>query len=272
MNALDLGPRDARCGQGPVDRGKPLGVRVAARRRGAEIVAAAFLTALRIKGETADELEGAVAAVRERMTPWDSGMDPGSAGRHLRDRRRRRGHGQYLDGGGDCRGGLRRAGRQARQPRGHRALRQLRRAGVLGVATNLEPARVAPVPGRAANRVPVRPRVPPRPGPARAGAAPTSVPDDLQPGRAALQPGQSRSTSSWVFRTRDPGGACRAGPCPAGTHPPRRRRDRMRRPGRGHARRTDHGLGRRSGQSATRGLAARGLRVEPPRRGDDQGS
>jgi anthranilate phosphoribosyltransferase len=37
----------------------------------AEPVIAAFLTALRVKGETADELAGAVEAVRERMAPWD---------------------------------------------------------------------------------------------------------------------------------------------------------------------------------------------------------
>jgi anthranilate phosphoribosyltransferase len=39
-----------------------------------EVTAAAFLTALRMKGETADELAGAVAAVRERMTHWETGV------------------------------------------------------------------------------------------------------------------------------------------------------------------------------------------------------
>ncbi len=34
---------------------------------------AAFLTALRVKGETADELAGAVEAVRAHMAPWDRG-------------------------------------------------------------------------------------------------------------------------------------------------------------------------------------------------------
>ncbi len=39
----------------------------------ADAAVAAYLTALRMKGETADELEGAVAAVRERMIHFDSG-------------------------------------------------------------------------------------------------------------------------------------------------------------------------------------------------------
>ena len=43
-----------------------------------EVAISAFLTALRIKGETADELEGAVCAVRERMTRWQSGLFPES--------------------------------------------------------------------------------------------------------------------------------------------------------------------------------------------------
>ncbi len=37
-----------------------------------DVAMAAFLTALRVKGETADELEGAVKAVRARMTAWES--------------------------------------------------------------------------------------------------------------------------------------------------------------------------------------------------------
>ncbi|MDR3638255.1 MAG: anthranilate phosphoribosyltransferase [Isosphaeraceae bacterium] len=35
-----------------------------------DVAIGAFLTALRVKGETADELAGAVEAVRSRMTPW----------------------------------------------------------------------------------------------------------------------------------------------------------------------------------------------------------
>jgi anthranilate phosphoribosyltransferase len=39
----------------------------------ADAAVAAFLTALRVKGETAEELEGAVSAIRERMIHFDTG-------------------------------------------------------------------------------------------------------------------------------------------------------------------------------------------------------
>jgi anthranilate phosphoribosyltransferase len=42
-----------------------------------DTVASAFLTGLRVKGETADELEGAVRAVRSRMVSWECGFEPG---------------------------------------------------------------------------------------------------------------------------------------------------------------------------------------------------
>jgi anthranilate phosphoribosyltransferase len=48
-----------------------------------EVAIAAFLTALRVKGETADELAGAVEAVRARMAPWDA--DGGDTPRPLLD-------------------------------------------------------------------------------------------------------------------------------------------------------------------------------------------
>ena len=41
-----------------------------------EVAMGAFLTALRVKGETADELAGAVGEVRERMASWDVSPRP----------------------------------------------------------------------------------------------------------------------------------------------------------------------------------------------------
>ena len=92
---------------------------------------AAFLTALRVKGETADELAGAVEAVRAHGSGIRTRDEPAdgprrAAARHLRDGGRRRRHGECLDGHGARRRGLRRARRQAWQPFGLGQLGQRR--------------------------------------------------------------------------------------------------------------------------------------------------
>ena len=70
---------------------------------------AALLMALRVKGETADEVAGAARALRAAMIPIDA-EEREYAGRHVRHRWRRGHDVQHLDGGGAARGRSRRAG------------------------------------------------------------------------------------------------------------------------------------------------------------------
>ena len=74
----------------------------------------AFLVALRIKGETIDEIVGCAEAMREKATPITN--DASRSHRHLRHRRRCFGHFQYLYDGSLCRLRCRSSGSQARQP------------------------------------------------------------------------------------------------------------------------------------------------------------
>ena len=78
---------------------------------------ARLLAALHRKGETVAEVAGAAAAMRQRMTPIRSAR--ARSDRHLRHRRRRLEDVQHLHGRRPGRGGGRRAGGQARQPRHH---------------------------------------------------------------------------------------------------------------------------------------------------------
>ncbi len=84
-----------------------------------------LLTALRMKGETVDEVVGAALAMRQRMVRLSCGR--ACPARHLRNWRRRIRHGQHIDPGVVHRGRLRGQGGQARQPGALVALRLPRR-------------------------------------------------------------------------------------------------------------------------------------------------
>ena len=74
-----------------------------------------FLMALRVRGETVDEISGAVATMREKMVRV---AGAGRCDRHRRHRRRQFAQRQHLHGIGLCHRRCRRARRQAWQSRG----------------------------------------------------------------------------------------------------------------------------------------------------------
>ena len=163
---------------------------------------AAFVVALRAKGETVEELSALADTMLEFATP----IEITRACRRRRRLGRRPGqHGQHLDHGRDRGGRRRRPGRQARQPGRLVGLRGRRCAGGAWVSCSTCPrsSRCAVV-----DQVGIgflfAPLYHPGAAPRRAGPRPARDPDHVQLPRAAGQPGP----------TARPGG--RRGRCPDG--------------------------------------------------------
>jgi len=129
--------------------------------------------------------------------------------RHLRHRRRRLGHDQHLDARRDPGRRVRRRGRQARQPRALEQVRLGRRARGARQSRSIASPRCRAHDPRGRHRLHVRAAVPQRDAPRRRAAPRARHPHDLQPARAADQPGPGsppgrRGLRSPVVRGRSP--------------------------------------------------------------------
>ena len=161
------------------------------------------------------------------MIPFDAGPRGRRLPGHLRDRGRRRGHGQCLDRDGHRRGRLRRPGRQARQPRGRRA----GRAAPTSSSSWEWPSMSSPRSSAAASTSWASRSCSPRGSiPGLEGVAPVrrqlpfrTIFNLVGP---ALQPGQPRAPAR-RGPARGPRPADGRGPGEGRVHPPGRRRDRL---------------------------------------------
>ncbi len=188
---------------------------------GARGLTRAFLTALHRKGESADELLGAVRAIRQRMIAFDCGPTDGV----LLDTCGTGGDGaetvNVSTGDGDRAGRLRRASRQARQPGRDGAVGQLRRPRPSGRCCRGRDLGAPEMSRRAGHRLPVcaRGSIPgyagwrPSGGNCRSGRIFNLVGPLCNPGqphasarrRAGRQPGKSDGRASWHEPNRSAG-------------------------------------------------------------------
>ena len=165
--------------------------------RVSDVQAAAFIVALRTKGETEDELAALVRTMHRYGTPVEGRR---RRDRHVRHRRRPLGHRQRLDDGRAHRGRRRRARREARQPRRVVAGRLGRRARGARRRDRARPRRCRAVRRGGRRRLLLRAALPPGDALPRPGAR----------ARSACRP---RSTSSARSPTRR-GSAARRSACP----------------------------------------------------------
>ncbi len=166
---------------------------------------------------------------------------------------------------------MRRPGGEARQPRGVWELGQLGRPDGAGDRGRSRTGGVVRKLVRPQHRLPVRPAVPPGIAPCRGGPPPAPVPDAVQPGGAAVQPGQPCVSAHRHDRRRpgrtDGGRAGANAACPPGGG-----RHRFGWPGRGDTGRADPGPGGRVGRRPEPVLDSGGFRPgstrcgRPPRR------
>ena len=147
----------------------------------------AFLFALRVRGETLDEITG---RRRGDARAHAAGERPGRRDRHRRHRRRRSRDLQCLDADGDDRRGLWRAGGQARQPRRVVPLWFQRRADRARRCRRARPGGGRALPARGRARLHVGAGAPRRDAPFRVRPCRPRHADDLQPARPAVEPGR----------------------------------------------------------------------------------
>ena len=146
--------------------------------------------ALRVRGETVDEITGAVS---DHARQDDAGRGARRRDRHRRHRRRCVGLLQHLDLRGLHRRRRRRAGRQARQPRAVVEVRRGRRAGALGVKIDLRPDEITRCIDEAGIGFMFAPAHHPAMKHVGADARRARHPHDLQPARPALQSGRRQA-------------------------------------------------------------------------------
>ena len=147
-----------------------------------------FLVALRLKGETADEIAGFAEAIRGRGAPRPPEAD--RSRRHRRHRRRRPGDDQHLDRGGARRRRGRRRRRQARQPRRLVGVRLGRRARGARLRARAAAGADRALDRRARLRLPLRADAPPGHAPRGPGAPRARDANRLQRARPADEPGR----------------------------------------------------------------------------------
>ena len=174
----------------------------------------AFLMALRVRGETVDEITGAARIMRAKAVAIDAPPGTIDTCRHRRRCLRQLQHLDRQRAGGRR---LRRAGRQARQSR---ALLEIGLGRCADRARRQHRRRPR---DRAAVPVGDRPRLsdgaapPQRDAPCRADPGRARHADDLQPARAVVEPGRWRA-ASWSACSR-PNGCGRWPRCSGGSAP-----------------------------------------------------